>query len=363
MPRKLLRSLSAALFLSMTAVSLAAGEASDADKNGSWENISDAFFKKLDVYDITPSYLRRCVGMAVTPTGEIFVMTSKGHGICVSKDRGATWAEVPDNKITGRWETGFDFSIAYPYDGRLAFFCTDGTGGISLDDGNTWRPFTKLLRSFEFADIDWSTKDPQKIFGVLHEPYFTVLSADGGRSWQQLYKDTEAVKDAQKKVMSYCIGVVDANNLVRYVPDQDAITLSADGGQTWNEVAKYKVLGRRPVHYGKNIYWTTADGVIASDNGKDWKLLGAAPDPEATFGPYFGRSESELMVVGKKGFFISRDGGKSWTNVAPFFLVPDGFAKRFEKTGKFLFFGWDSAEDVIYASALGGSCFRLKLKP
>jgi hypothetical protein len=37
----------------------------------SWQNISDEFFKKLDVYDVTPAYIRRCVGMAVTPAGEI----------------------------------------------------------------------------------------------------------------------------------------------------------------------------------------------------------------------------------------------------------------------------------------------------
>ncbi len=129
-----------------------------AAETAQWENITDEFFKKLDVYDMKPDYVRRCVGMAVAPRGEVFILTSKDNGVCVSKDHGMTWTVVPGNKVTGRCETGFGFSIAYPYDGRLAFFCIDGTGGITLDGGGTWRPFTKLLRMFDYADVDWSTK-------------------------------------------------------------------------------------------------------------------------------------------------------------------------------------------------------------
>jgi len=157
-----------------------------------WENISDELFTRLGVDDMKSDYMRRCVGMVVTPTGEIFILVSKNHGVCVSKDHGATWTVAPGNNVTGRCETGFGFSIAYPYDGRLAFFSIDGTGGITVDGGRTWRPFTKILRNFEFADVDWSVPDPQTIFGLLHEPFFTVLSTDGGRNWQQLYKDAEA---------------------------------------------------------------------------------------------------------------------------------------------------------------------------
>ena len=121
-----------ALNLPVPAAEQTAGNAR-AVETAPWANISDEFFKKIEVDDLTPTHLRRCVGMAVAPTGEIFVVASKGQGVCVSKDRGATWAVVPGSNVTGRCETGFGFSMAYPYDGRLAFFCIDGTGGLTLD--------------------------------------------------------------------------------------------------------------------------------------------------------------------------------------------------------------------------------------
>ena len=351
-----MRSCAAFLLVLLTALPVAAADAA------AWESVTDELFKRLDVYDMKPEFIRRCVGMAVTPAGEVFVVTSKNHGVCVSKDQGMTWAEVPDNKVTGRCETGFGFSIAYPYDGRLAFFTIDGNGGITLDAGKTWRPFGKILRMFEFADVDWSAKDPKTIFGLLHEPFFTVLSTDGGSSWRQLYKETEAPNGVQNSVRQYRLGLVDANTLVRAHPDQPGIVMSTDAGKTWTEVAKYKVLGRRPVHCGKKVFWTTSEGVIVTTNGKDWTLTGKGAE-NAIFGPYFGTSEQEFMVVSDKSFFVTRDGGKTWKDVAPFFSPPDGPMKGFHATGQFNYFGWDATNNLIYSSSLGSSVYRLKLQP
>ena len=345
--------------------SLASGEplkAGQAVETAPWVNISDELFARLGVADMKPEYLRRCVGMAVTPMGEIFILTSKNHGVCVSKDHGATWTVVPDNNVTGRCETGFGFSIAYPYDGRLAFFSIDGTGGITADDGRTWRPFTKILRNFDFADVDWSVTDPQLVFGLLHEPYFTTLSTDAGRNWQQLYKDAEAPKDAQKSVSQYCLGLIGAHTLVRSHLAKGGIEMSTDEGKTWTEVANYQVLGRRPVHFGKKVYWTTTAGVIVTTNGKDWTLTGNGP-AQAVYGPYFGSTEQEFMVVSDKAFFLTHDGGKTWNDVAPTFVPSDAFrANGFNAKGQFNYFGWDSTHNYIYASSLAGSVYRRQLK-
>lgn len=323
-----------------------------------WVNISEAFTQQIGVHDISPDYTRRCLGMIVVPTGAVFMQT--GKGVCVSADQGTTWSIVESNSVSGRCETGFGFSVAYPYDGRMAFFCIDGTGGITLDGGKTWRPFGKMLRMFEFADVDWSTNDPQTLFGLLHEPFYTVLSTDGGRNWQQLYKEVEAIKTAQKSVSQYLLGVVNADTLVRAHPDQNGISRSTDAGKTWTEVAKYKVLGRRPVHYGNKVYWTTTDGVISSIDGKEWRLTGKGPE-KAIFGPYFGNSEQEFMVVSGKAFFITHDGGKTWKDVAPAFFPPDARSKYVNDAGAFNYFGWDSTRQILYASSLGGSVYRLQL--
>ena len=328
---------------------------------GAWENISDEFFKKIETYDLPTVHLRRCVGMAVAPTGGIFVLASRGHGVCVSKDQGATWAVVPGNNITGRCETGFGFSMAYPYDGRLAFFCIDGTGGITLDGGTTWRPFGKLLRMLDYADVDWSTRNPQTLFGMLHEPYYTVLSTDGGNAWKQIYLDTEDPKNSKVALGTY-YGILDAGTLCRAQREPAGISVSTDAGKTWTKVAKYQILGRRPVHYGKKVYWTAAEGVVVSENGRDWTLTGPGP-ANAMFGPYFGNSEQEFMVVSDKAFFFTRDGGRTWKDVAPAFVPPDAFRKGVSPIGSFNYFGWDARSNILYASSLGASVYRLKLQP
>jgi photosystem II stability/assembly factor-like uncharacterized protein len=350
----------AALHTQSPAAEPAAKAAPPADA-APWENISDEFFKKIETYDMPTTYLRRCVGMAVAPTGEIFVLTSKGNGVCMSKDHGATWTVVPGNNVTGRCETGFGFSIAHPYDGRLAFFCIDGTGGITLDGGATWRPFGKLLRMLEYADVDWSARNPQTLFGLLHEPFYTVLSTDGGNVWQQIYKDTEDPKTSKTALGKY-YGILDAGTLLRAQREPAGIAMSTDAGKTWTEVAKYQVLGRRPVHYGKKVFWTTTEGVIVSENGRDWTLTGKGPE-KAMFGPYFGNSEQEFMVVSDKAFSITCDGGKTWKDVAPAFVPPDGLRKGISPIGAFNYFGWDAKNNILYASSLGTSVYRLKLQP
>jgi photosystem II stability/assembly factor-like uncharacterized protein len=343
-------------------VSLAAqiGLAAEGAAASDWTNITEAFTQKIGVHDLNPDYTRRCVGMAVVPSGEIFILTSL-KGVSVSTDQGSTWTVAEDNKVSGRCETGFGYSIAYPYDGRLAFFSIDGSGGMTLDSGKTWRPFAKILRNFEFADVDWSVKDPQTIFGLLHEPFFTVLSTDGGRGWQQLYKDTEAAKDGQRLAIQYCLGIIDANTLVRSHRTLGGIAMTTDAGKTWAEVATYKVLGRRPVHYGKQVFWTTSEGVVVTTNGKDWTLTGKGPE-KAVYGPYFGASELEFMVVSDKAFFLTHDGGKTWKDVAPAFAPPDARSKGINASGQFNYFGWDPKRNLLYASSLGASVYRLQLK-
>ena len=157
-----------------------------------WANVSANFTKQIGADDMNPAYLCRCQGLIVTPTGHLVLQTA-AKGICVSRDRGATWSVVEDNNIKGRCETGFGFSLAYPYDGRMALFCYDGggrlSGGISLNGAGAGM-LSQIVRGVEFADVDWNAPDPQTIFGMTHEPFFTVLSVDRGKSWQKLYQGT-----------------------------------------------------------------------------------------------------------------------------------------------------------------------------
>lgn len=323
-----------------------------------WENVSESA-SQTGTKDTKPDYLRPCKGLLVTPTGDIFMQTAT-KGICISKDQGSTWSVVADNAIAGRCEHGFAFSIAYPYDGRMAFFCYDGNrgraGGMSLDGGATWNPFTQVVRGVEFGDVDWSARDSYTIIGMTHEPYFTVLSNNGGRFWQ--WVSDKPIPNNLGRI--YGVGIINSKTLIRYNPTNNqggVIELSEDVGQTWTQVAtNYQVLGQRPVHYGQKVYWTTAQGVITSTNGKDWALTGAGAEG-AKYGPYFGLTEQEFVVVTGKFFLKTEDGGATWKTIAKFYKAPD-IGHNWDG---YCYFGWDAQHNILYASGLGAAVYRLKL--
>jgi hypothetical protein len=175
-------------------------------------------------------------------------------------------------------------------------------------------------------------------------------------------------------------GVADATTLLRGeepakrdIP-RPGIFRSTDFGQTWTKVSDYTLYGTSPVHYGSNIYWTAKEGVVVSrDGGKTWSVCGS-PVANIVFGPYFGKSEQEMMVVSAKGFHITKDGGRSWTVAAPFF-VPPAIPGAWEPntsilapetkpehwTGAMWCFGWDAGKDLLYVQTFAGHVWKLQL--
>ncbi len=341
-----------AVVASCAAAGMAEAADGPAGATTAWVNVSHEFTEQIGAEGVNPGGLNlvRCQGMIITPTGDTFMHTAQ-QGICVSHDDGTTWAIVDDNGITGRTENAFGFSLAYPYDGRMAFFAYDGadgcSGGMSIDGGKTWKAFPQYKRGTQYGDLDWATHDPQTIYAVTHEPFFSLLSSDGAKTWRRL-DDNETGGP-----VLYWVGVVDATTIVRYHRAGNCIECSGDAGVTWAPVAYFHVVGARPVHYGKNLYWTTTTGVITSSDGKNWTLTGPGAEG-AQDGPYFGTSEQSFMVVTNQQFLETADGGKTWKALAPIFTAPDLLR------GELAYHGWDPAHRYLFASGLSGSVFRLK---
>jgi photosystem II stability/assembly factor-like uncharacterized protein len=132
---------------------------------------------------------------------------------------------------------------------------------------------------------------------------------------------------------------------------------SVDAGRTWTRVADYAVSAPRPVHCGKKLYWGTTQGVIVSSDGTDWTLTGAGAG-NIYSGPFFGTTEQEFMVVTDKAFMATRDGGKTWRELAPVFRAPGIFHPELHVQD---YYGWDAARRILYATGLSTDVYQLRL--
>ena len=136
----------------------------------------------------------------------------------------------------------------------------------------------------------------------------------------------------------------------------DGIHRSQDAGVTWTKVSSANPQTRIPVHFLGAHYLGTTNGLLVSrDQGARWRGQGTAVD--IWQGPFFGRDEKEMLVVGKEGVFMTKNGGETWQRVAG--LKP--------KEGGFVFtpnwfgcYAWDPVNHVLYASSMGNPVYRME---
>jgi photosystem II stability/assembly factor-like uncharacterized protein len=244
--------------------------------------------------------------------------------------------------------------------GRLAFFQLDGKSAWTDDGGKTWHPSNDESRGFDFVAVDWTDPGARRMFGVRHESgEVGLLSNDAGATWKTLDKGFKSfgVFDFDTLVTSRGAGPEDrgaGQNL------GSGIERSTDGGATWKKVSDLKPAGRVMVHYKGTGYWLGEKGLLVSkDKGATWTQQGS--EVSAWFGPYFGKDEKHMVVIGKgsggssrAGFYETRDGGETWKLVAP---VPD--VKDFHGPW-FPNYAWDPKADIFYASRMGMAAYRFR---
>jgi photosystem II stability/assembly factor-like uncharacterized protein len=132
---------------------------------------------------------------------------------------------------------------------------------------------------------------------------------------------------------------------------------SADQGKTWTEVSKLKPLTRIPVFFKGVHYLGTTEGLLMSkDKGSSWQLQGSPVD--IWQGPFFGRDQQEILVVGESGIYQTRDAGVTWRRVADLKPNADGFKFAADWSGCY---AWDPVNNIVYASSMGNPVFKLAL--
>lgn len=356
------RSVSAgfAALLALTAIGIrpvqkaVAGQFVPAPSGSVWVSVSDDVLKQLTEEGKKIGYPGGTAGVSMDRvTGDVSVIVPD-QGVWRRSNRGTAFARIDAGNIGGRCETG---SALYPDPAgkRMAFFMLDGQSGMTLDNGKTWSRFQQHGRGWDFGVVDWSRTTPQDILAVHHESGQELhRSADGGKSWQLLGKDFTAV------------GIFDSK---AYVASKGSgILRSVDGGLTWTKVSDVTPTGR-VLSVVKGIgYWLTQDGLLVSkDRGETWQKQGSTL--EAAWGPFFGRDEKEIAVVGRRGkeagFWQTADAGKTWKFAAPFpefgaNVRPNWTPSKQWAAGWFYNFGWDWKNNAFYASRMGNPTFIFK---
>jgi len=314
-----------------------AAEAPAAEK-GKWTIISDRLLSELEKEGKKPDWPGKTTGVVVDrTTGDTFVLIP-GQGIWRTADKGATFKRVDGGKIGGRCETGWTIHMD-PGGKRMVCFMLDGPSGYTLDGGKTWSGLAGMGRGWDYGAVDWTASEPKVIFALRHETGGELYSSkDLGKTWKKVGTDP--------KIQG--LGVVDAETLLLH--REKGIERSTDGGATWTKVSDLNPRSRVAVLFQGAVYWVGPAGLIASkDKGRTWEVQGSAVD--AVMGPFFGKDERHAIVVGKKGFFETTDGGKTWKDAA---ALPDPEC-RVDWYGNY---AWDPVGNVFYFANMGRPAWK-----
>jgi photosystem II stability/assembly factor-like uncharacterized protein len=309
-------------------------------KSGQWVDISAEVIQSLVSEGKKIGYPDKTAGIVVDRvTGDVF-MVIPDQGIWRSNDQGGSFTRVDGGKIGGRCETGFALNFD-PLGKRLACFMLDGPSGYTLDGGKTWQSMKGNQRGWDCGSVDWSAKKPANIFALRHECGGEVYTSNEmGKSWKLKGKAFASV------------GIFDAKTFVATREKERGIFRTTDGGESWTKISEFQPAGRDIRIFKGAAYWTSGKGLLVSkDRGITWSVQGK--EVECSFGPYFGKDEMHIVVVGKKGFYQTTNGGREWEPAAP---LPPQYSVTM--TCWFLNFGWDHHADIFYASLMGKPAYK-----
>ncbi len=319
-----------------------------------WTDLTSPLLERLTNSGAKLAWPGGCSGVVANRLTGAVTVKVVGSGFWRSADQGKTWQRIDGDAISGRDETGWATGVDQNTPTRMASFSLDGTAGWTTD-GRTWKRFTSLGRNWDFGSVDWTAAAPKTIIAAKHEtspPGEVYVTTDGGMTWNQLTIYLGGRPDRLSMV-----GAMNATTLI--YSKGEGIHRSTDLGVTWTQVSAAIPQTRIPVFLRGAHYLGTATGLLVSkDTGATWQRQGASVN--IWQGPFFGRDEREMVVVGKDGVFQTRNAGETWTQVAG--LKP--------KEGNYVFspnwfgcYAWDPVNNLLYASAMGNPVYQLRLEP
>jgi photosystem II stability/assembly factor-like uncharacterized protein len=317
-----------------------------------WTDVSSSLLERLTNSGVKMAWPGGCSGVVVNRLNGDVTIKVVGCGLWRSSDAGKTWRRIDDNTVSGRDETGWATSADLNAPARMASYSLDGSAGWTTD-GVKWKVFTSLGRNWDFGSVDWAARVPRTIIAAKHEtdpPGEVYITTDGGITWTKL-----TIHLGENRDRVSMVGALDATTFI--YSKGDGIHRSTDAGVTWTIVSPANPQTRVPVLFHGTHYLGTMTGLLVSkDRGASWQAKGAAVN--IWQGPFFGRDEREMVVIGNDGVFMTRNAGETWERAAG--LKP--------KEGNYVFspnwfgcYAWDPVHHSLYASAMGNPVYRIQL--
>ncbi|MHB1128905.1 MAG: WD40/YVTN/BNR-like repeat-containing protein [Ilumatobacteraceae bacterium] len=140
------------------------------DQGENWEIVNS---------DLLPIYL-------VADTQDentVYIATTDGQGVMVSRDKGATWAP-----LSPELEGGAVSVVAIrPQDSTTLLTFSETLGGLgkSTDAGKTWKKVSEGFNGEVLLQIVFSRLDPNIVYALTHENSL-YKSTDAGDTWSQI---------------------------------------------------------------------------------------------------------------------------------------------------------------------------------
>ena len=310
------------------------------DAGGTWQNISDGFFKTGSVGAVAVSESDANVvfaGMGEhAPRG---VMTSYGDGVYKSTDAGKTW------KKTGLDLTRHIANIRiHPTNPDIVYVAAQGAlygpseeRGVykSVDGGATWKKVLYVDENTGCADLSMDMTNPRILYAAMWEHRRLPWEIKSGGKGSGLYKSTDAgetwtkiEKGLPKEKGKMAVGVSRSNAEKVYAliesdsqKEQGGLFVSEDAGKSWNRVSKDHRLVQRAWYYielyadpqNENVvYAFNSPGLKSIDGGKSWSTI------RGTHGDYHQmwinpNNDKNMIIANDGGAAISFNEGKTWS--------------------------------------------------
>ncbi len=310
------------------------------DAGGTWQNISDGFFKTGSVGAV--AVCEKDANVVFVGMGEHAVrgvMTSYGDGVYKSTDAGKTWKKMgldlsrhianiciqPDNP-----------DIVYVAAQGALYGPTEERGVYkSVDGGATWKKVLYVDEHTGCADLSMDMTNPRILYAAMWDHQRTPWEIKSGGKGSSLYKSTDAgeswkkiEKGLPKEKGKMAIGVSRSNPEKLYAlvegdsqKELGGLFASNDAGKNWDRVSKDHRLVQRAWYYielcvdpqNENVvYVFNSPGLRSIDGGKTWSSL------HGTHGDYHQlwinpNNDKNMIISNDGGAAISFNTGSTWS--------------------------------------------------